>query len=206
MQSCKFILLLSLLSLYSCISLGLFASTFYKEIQKFKYEITNDYLDRALREYYKKSKIGKESTLKNVDLAHIMETCHLDFEIDLVESFWLPASDHQIGHISIGGDVIPGQTPHFQNYWKATIGVVLENTVEPNHVYSLLYHLTVDFNKYAFETELGVSLDIDELDLVHAIFYNLCLQIYYEELLPVKDDPAQEEVEQKGNNLSDLFK
>ena len=206
MQSCKFILLLSLLSLYSCISLGLFAATFYKEIQKFKYEITNDSLDRALREYYKKSKIGKESTLKNVDLAHIMETCHLDFERELVKSFWLPASDHQINHISIGGDIIPGQTPHYKNYWKATIGVVIENTVEPNHVYSLLYHLTVDFNKYAFETELGISLDIDELDLVHAIFYNLCLQIYTDELLPIKDDTAQEEVEKKGNNLSDLFK
>ena len=206
MKSCKFILLFSLLSLYSCTSLGLFASTFYKEIQKFKYEITNDYLDRALREYVKKSQIGKESTLKNVDLANIMETCHLDFEIELVESFWLPASDHQINHINIGGVFIPGQTPHFKNFWKATIGVVLENTVEPNHVYSLLYHLTVDFNKNAFETELGVSLDIDELDLVHAIFYNLCLQIYTDELLPVKDNPAHEEVKEKGNNLSDLFK
>ena len=206
MQSCKFILLLSLLSLYSCISLGLFASTFYKEIQKFKYEITNDSLDRALREYVKKSKIGKESTLKNVDLAHIMETCNLDFEIELVKSFELPASDHQIAHINIGGALIQGQTPHYKNFWKATIGVVLENTVEPNHVYSLLYHLTVDFNKYAFETDLGRTLDIDELDLVHAIFYNLCLEIYEKELLPVKGDVAQKASVKKINNLSELFK
>ena len=206
MQSCKYILLLSLLSLYSCVSLGLFASTFLKEIEKFKYVITNDYLDRALIEHVKKIKIGKESTLKNVDLAHVMNTCHLDFEIELVESFWLPASNHQINHINIGGALEPGQTPHYKNYWKATVGVVLENTVEPNHVYSLLYHLTVDFNKYKFETELGVSLDIDELDLVHAMFYHLFFEIYTDELLPVKGDTAQEAVERNLNNLSDLFK
>ena len=148
----SFLLLLSLLSLCSCyISLGLFAPQFYKEIEKFKYEIYNDYLDRALREYVKTIKIGKESTLKHVDLDHITDTCNLDFEIELVQSLDLPASNHQINHISIGGALIIGVIPTFKNYWKATIGVVLKDTAEPNYVHSLLYHLTVDFNKSDFE-------------------------------------------------------
>ena len=187
----RFLLLLSLLSLYYCyISLGLFAPQFYKEIENFKYEIYNDSLDRALREYVKTIKIGKESTLKHVDLAHIPDTCNLDFEIELVQSFDLPASNHQINHINIGGALILGVIPTYKNYWKATIGVVLEDTAEPNYVHSLLYHLTVDFNKSDFEQYLGRNLDIDELDLVHAVFYNKCLEIYLNELLPVKGDAA----------------
>ena len=32
-----------------------------------------------------------------------MQNCNLDFEVRLVRSFLLPASDHQIAHINIGG-------------------------------------------------------------------------------------------------------
>ena len=103
----NFILLLSLLSLYSCyISLGLFAPQFYKEIDRFKYIIYNDSLDRSLREYTKTLKVGKEYNLKHVDLNNIEKTCNLDFEIELVQSFDLPASNHQINHINVGGALI----------------------------------------------------------------------------------------------------
>ena len=187
----SFILLLSLLSLYSCyISLGLFAPQFYKEIDKFKYEIYNDSLDRALREYTKTLKVEKEKTLKHVDLNNIRDTCNLDFEIELVQSFDLPASNHQINHINIGGAFIKNIIPTFKNYWKATIGVVLEDTAEPNYVHSLLYFVKADFNKSDFEEYLGKKLDMDELDLVHAFFYNICFQIYENELLPIKGNAA----------------
>ena len=185
----SFFLLLSLLSLYSCyISLGLFAPQFNKEIEKFRYEIYNDSLDRALREYVKTLKNGKERTLKHVDLSNITGTCNLDFEIELVQSSELPASNHQINRI--GGSLIERFFPNYKNYWKATIGVVLKDTAEPNYVHSLLYHLTVNFNKSDFEEYLGRKLDIDELDLIHAIFYYKSLDIYLNELLPVKGDVA----------------
>ena len=183
----SFLLLLSLLSLCSCyISLGLFAPQFYKEIEKFKYEIYNDYLDRALREYVKTIKIGKESTLKHVDLDHITDTCKLDFEIELVQRFDLPASNHQINHINVGGALISKITQAYNNYWKATIGVVLEDTAEPNYVHLLVYHVIADFSKSGFEEYLNKKLDMDELDLVHAFFYNICFNIYENELLPIK--------------------
>ena len=181
----SFFLLLSLLSLYSCyISLGLFAPQFNKEIEKFRYEIYNDSLDRALREYVKTLKNGKERTLKHVDLSNITGTCNLDFEIELVQSSELPASNHQINHI--GGSLIERFFPNYKNYWKATIGVVLKDTAEPNYVHLLVYHVIADFSKSSFEEYLNRKLDMDELDLVHAFFYNICFDIYENELLPIK--------------------
>ena len=183
----NFILLLSLLSLYSCyISLGLFAPQFYKEIDRFKYIIYNDSLDRSLREYTKTLKVGKEYNLKHVDLNNIEKTCNLDFEIELVQSFDLPASNHQINHINVGGALISKITQTYNNYWKATIGVVLEDTAEPNYVHLLVYHVIADFSKSGFEEYLNRKLDMDELDLVHAFFYNICFDIYENELLPIK--------------------
>lgn len=183
----RFILLLSLLSLYSCyISLGLFAPQFYEEIQTFKHIIDNDSLDWSLREYTKTLKIGKEQTLKHVDLNNIEDTCSLEFEINLVKSEKLPASAHEIKHIDIGSSKITGINLTFDSYWKLTIGVVLKDTAEADYVHSLLYQITADFNKSDFEEYLGRKLEEDELYFVETIFYNICYDIYENELLPVK--------------------
>ena len=116
-----------------------------------------------------------------------MKTCNLDFEIKLVQSDPLPASDHQINHINIGGLLIPGQKPKYKNFWAATIGVVIKNNGEFNSVYSLMYKLKVDFNKVTFMKTAGLDLtNVDERVLVNYIIYNQCLKIYNEELLPVK--------------------
>lgn len=171
------ILLISLLSLSSCyISLGLFAEQFYTEINTFQYIIYNDYLDWKLREYTKTLKVGKEHTLTHVDLKNIEKTCKLDFEIELVKRKDLPASNHEINHINTGNE----------NYWLTTIGVVLKDTADPNYVHLLLYHVKADFSKAGFEKYLGGKLEMDELDLVHAFFYNICYQIYENDILPIK--------------------
>ena len=110
------ILLLALLSLYSFQSLGLFSEQFFKEINKIKPTVLykDKVLSKMISKYFKLYKMEKSHSVKTVDLANIHKTCNLDFEINLVKGF-LPASDHQIDHISIGGDLIPGQTPHFVN-------------------------------------------------------------------------------------------
>ena len=96
----------------------------------------------------------------------------------------MPASNHQINHINIGGLRIPGQPAKFRNFWKGTIGVVLKNDKKDNSVYSLLYHLSVDFNKNNLQNDSGLDLsNIDERELVNYIFYNECLKVYNEELL-----------------------
>ena len=115
---------------------------------------------------------------------NFFDTCNLDFEINLVKSQILPASNHQINHINIGGLRIPGQPAKFRNFWKGTIGVVLKNDKKDNSVYSLLYHLSVDFNKHNLQNDSGLDLsNIDERELVNYIFYNECLKVYNEELL-----------------------
>ena len=95
--------LISFLSLYSCQSLGLFHEQFLIEINKFKPNNTNDELKRAVKDFVTKVEIKKGYTLKTVDLSNVMANCNLDFEINLVQSSVLPASNHLIAHINIGG-------------------------------------------------------------------------------------------------------
>jgi len=95
--------LISFLSLYSCQSLGLFHEQFLIEINKFKPNNINDELKRAVKDFVTKVEIKKGYTLKTVDLSNVMANCNLDFEINLVQSSVLPASNHLIAHINIGG-------------------------------------------------------------------------------------------------------
>ena len=186
MKFCHFILLITLLSLYACQSLGLFHEQFLKEIKKFETDITNDHLNNAVNKYMKQNKIGKEYTLKTVNLDHIYSNCNLDFEIQLVQSQELPASNHQIAHINIGGALIPGITPKYKNYWRCVIGVVIKGS-EPNTVYSLMYNLNFEFNKSTFEKDYNVNLSyVDEKEVVNFILYTIAYKIYTDELLPIK--------------------
>ena len=120
-MSLRSILFLALLSLYSFQSLGLFSEQFLKEINKIKPTALykDKVLSKMISKYFKLYKMEKSHTVKTVDLANIYKTCNLDFEVDLVQEF-LPASDHQINHINIGGALIPGQTPHYVNKWVCT--------------------------------------------------------------------------------------
>ena len=183
----EFILFLALWSLFACQSLGLFKEQFLLEINKFKPSLKDKSLEKMILKFVQLYTVEYSHTVKTVDLKNIMKTCNLDFEINLVQSDPLPASDHQINHINIGGLLIPGQTPNYKNFWAATIGVVIKNNGEFNSVYSLMYNLKVDFNKVTFMKTSGLDLtSVDERVLVSYIIYNQCLKIYNEELLPVK--------------------
>ena len=148
---------------------------------------TDKTLNKVINKFIKLYKIEKSSSLKTVDLNNIHKTCNLDFEIELVQRKPLPASDHQIGHINIGGLIIPGQTPHYTNKWTCTIGVVIKNNSQNNSVYSLMYNLASTFNKNTLIKDSGLDLSsIDERDLVNYFFYTELLRIYNEEILPIK--------------------
>ena len=93
-----FILFIALWSLYSCQSLGLFAPKFLQEISKIRPIL--DFMDAPfipLRPYLDSYKVEKKRTVKSVDLNNVLDNCEEDFEIDLVESPTLPASNHHIG-------------------------------------------------------------------------------------------------------------
>ena len=190
-MSGRFILLLSFWSLYSCVSLGLFAEQFLQESSKIKpiFAEEDKVLIKVISKYIQSNKVvvEAEKTLKTVDLDNILENCNLDFEIELVQTPKLPASNHHIAHINIGGLLIPGQPRNYKNFWSCYIGVVIKGIGEPNKVYSLLYHLTVDFSINEFIKDSGLDLkQINEKDIASYLFYLECLRIYNEELSPVK--------------------
>ena len=107
-----------------------------------------------------------------------MSNCHLDFEINLVKSESLPASDHLINHIIVGGVIIPGEKiiENKNDLWAGNVGVVLKK--DSQFVYSLIFDLNVHFDKDSFVKKSGDYLkDIDEEILVNSIFYNKCVDI-----------------------------
>ena len=178
-MSRRFILLLSLLSLYSCQSLGLFAEKFLQESYKIKpiFAAKNKILTKVISKYVKSYKVESKHTLKTVDLTNIEENCDLEFEIELVQSQKLPASNHLIEHKSTG-----------KKQWSCLVGVVINGVIgEPNKVHSLVYYLSVDFSKSELVRDSGLDLDeIDEKELASYLFYMECLRIYDEELSPIK--------------------
>ena len=109
----------------------------------------------------------------------------------------MPASDHLISHIIVGGLIIPGeeQKQTKNDLWAADVGVVLEKDSES--VYSLLYRLTVHVDKDSFALKSGLDLtEVDEEDLVNSIFYNECLEIAENQMADIEIGPEIEEDEE----------
>ena len=183
-----FILLITLWSLYSCQSLGLFSEQFLKELKNIKPSLLlTKEIENGLINYMASNKIEKSHTVKSVDLNNIYSTCNLDFEISLVQTTPLPASNNLIAHINIGGLLIPGMPRRYVNKWACTFGVVIKNNSEFNSVYSLIYNLSTSFNLNSFMEETGLDLSgYDERELAKYIFYTQLLDIYNKEIFPVK--------------------
>ena len=183
-----FILLITLWSLYSCQSLGLFSEQFLKELKNIKPRLLlTKEIENGLINYIASNKIEKSHTVKSVDLNNIYSTCNLDFEISLVQTTPLPASNNLIAHINIGGLLIPGMPRRYVNKWACTFGVVIKNNSEFNSVYSLIYTLSTSFNLNSFMEETGLDLSgYDERELAKYIFYTQLLDIYNKEIFPVK--------------------
>ena len=180
------LLLLSFLSLYSCQSLGLFQEQFLKEINKFKPNITDYELDNAINDFIKTNKITKNYSIKTVNLSNVMANCNLDFEIKLVQSSVLPASNHLIAHVNIGGALQhKDEKPKYINYEACQIGVVIKGN-EPKTVYSLLYDITFEFNRAAFNEVYNLNITYDEQrDIIDYIFYNIAYNIFIFDIFPI---------------------
>ena len=161
----------------SQISLSSYKNQFLTEIESFKPKIEDKNTEKLVTKIARTYTVESSYTNKVVDLDNIFDTCHLDFEINLVKSSILPASNHLIAHIIVGGLIIPGQKPvqRKNDLWAANVGVALEK--DSKTVYSLIFDLKVHFDKESFMQKLGQDLDIDERVLVNSIFYNKCLEI-----------------------------
>ena len=188
-----------LLSLYSSqLSLNSFREVFLSEVKKFKPDFKDKALNREITKIAKTYFVESSYTNKIVDLNHIFDTCHLDFEIDLVKSANLPVSDHLIAHIIVGGLIIPGEEHKKtkNDLWAANVGVVLEKDSES--VYSLIYDLRVHVDKDSFALKSGLDLtEVDERDLVYSIFYNKCLEIAKIQMADIKISPVIDDEKKK---------
>ena len=187
-----------LLSLYSSqLLLNSFREEFLNEVNKFKPEFKDKALDKEITKIAKTYSVESYYTNQIVDLNHIFNTRHLDFEINLVKSKNLPASDHLISHIIERGLIIPGEDPKQtkNDLWAANVGVVLEKDSES--VYSLIYDLRVHVDKDSFAQKTGLDLtEVDEEDLVNSIFYNECLEIAENQMADIEIVPELEEDEE----------
>ena len=99
-----------LLDIFYCqLPLSEFREQFLLEINKFKPNFEDKALEKIITKIAKTFLVETSFTNKVVDLDHILNTCHLDFEINLVESATFPSSDHLISHTIVGGFIIPGE-------------------------------------------------------------------------------------------------
>ena len=173
-----------ILSLISC-QLYSFKDIFKNEVEKMKPEFKDKNQEKIISKIANTYNVEMSSTLKTVDLNHVLNNCRLDFEINLVRSKDLPASNHQIGHIIVGGLIIPGMPrPNIKNdLWKCTVGVA--DVKGTNTVSLLTYFLSVRFDKDSFAQKAGIDLaDVNEKVLAKAIFYNKLLKV-------IKSEPIQ---------------
>ena len=186
-------------SLYFCqLPLYKFKDQFLEEINKFKPDFGDKVLEKTITKIAKTYTVEASFTNKVVDLNNIFDTCHLDFEINLVESKDLPASNHLIAHIIVGGLIIPGQEykPNKNDLWAGNVGVAIKKDSET--VYSLVYDLRVHFDKTSFTEKAGVDLsEVDEELMVHSIFYNKCLEIAEKEMEPIKISIEEKQIDFK---------
>lgn len=182
-----FNIFIMLLPIISCqLSLNNYKNQFILEINKFKPNFNDKALEKMVTKIAKTYSVESTYTNKIVDLNHILNNCHLDFEINLVKSETLPASNHLIAHIIVGGLIIPGQKPNKNknDLWAANVGVAIKKDEET--VYSLVYDLKVHFDKTSFMEKSGLDLsDINENELVNSIFYNKCLEIAEKQMTPL---------------------
>ena len=180
-----------LLDIFYCqLPLSEFREQFLLEINKFKPNFEDKTLEKIITKIAKTFLVETSFTNKVVDLDHILNTCHLDFEINLVESETFPSSDHLINHIIIGGLIIPGEeTKQNKNdLWDANVGVAIIK--DSKTVYSLIYDLRVHFDKESFSQKSGLDLtDVDEYSLAYSIFYNKCLEIAQNQMLEIEIGP-----------------
>ena len=183
------IFFIMLWSLNFCqLPLDKFREQFLEEVNKFKPDFGDKVLEKTITKAAKAYPIEAIFTNKVVDLNNILKTCHLDFEINLVKSENLPASNHSIKHLIKGGVILPGEEykPIKNELWVGNVGVAIRK--DSNSVYLLIYDLTVHFDKTSFSDISG--LDLSEVDgnlIVYSIIYNKCLEIAETEMMPIQN-------------------
>ena len=167
-----------------------FKEKLIEEVNKLKSHVENNQnLSISILSLGKEYLVNYNKTKKIVEKKDVMKNCHLDFEINLVQSKTLPSSNSQIGHPIVGGLRRPGMNPapkkHMNDLWKCTIGIAVEKDI--NTIELLTYFLDTHLNEDTFAEackKSGVNLqrnDIDERTLANAVFYHQGLNIIQNE-------------------------
>ena len=167
-------------------SKNIFKTKLIEEVNKLKPNIPDKNLEELILKVSKEYSVEISKNIKQVDKNNVFDSCSLDFEINLVQSKNLPASNHLIGHRIVGGLRIPGRPLPINpnDLWNCSLGVSVEknNTIIELLIYKLSSHLNENtFNEACQKS--GVSLkreEIDERTLANAIFYHKGLKIINE--------------------------
>ena len=169
----------------------IFKKKLIEEINKLKPNIENNkLLENSILSISQNYLVNFSKTVKTVEKENVMKNCSLDFEINLVQSKILPSSNHQIGHIIVGGLRRPGINPpvkkHINDLWKCTIGVAVEK--DEKNIELLTYFLDTHLNEDTFNeacNKAGMNNiqknEIEERMLANAIFYHEGLKIIKKE-------------------------
>ena len=162
-----------------------FKEKLIQEINTLKPELDNKSLENSILLISKEYLVNSNKIIKEVNKQNVFENCNLDFDINLVQSKTLPASNHLIGHIIVGGlrrpGIHPPQNKNLNDLWRCSIGVAIEKDINIVELlkYELEAHLNEDtFNEACNKAKINIQKDnIDDRTLARAIFYHEGLKI-----------------------------
>ena len=167
-----------------------FKEKLIQEINTLKPELDNKSLENSILLISKEYLVNSNKIIKEVNKQNVFENCNLDFDINLVQSKTLPASNHLIGHIIVGGlrrpGIPPPQNKNLNDLWRCSIGVAIEKDI--NIVELLKYELEAHLNEDTFNEackKAGVNIQRNDIEneriLASAIFYHQGLKIIQNE-------------------------
>ena len=167
---------------------NVFKDNLILEVNKLHPNIEDKNLENQILKISKEYLVNSSKNIKQVDKNDVFKFCNLDFEINLVNSKILPASNHLIGHIIVGGlrrpGINPAARPHPNDLWRCSFGVAVEK--DSKFVDLLTYGLETHLNEDTFNEacqKAGVNLKREEVEerlLANAIFYNYGLKLINE--------------------------
>ena len=155
---------------------------FIEELNKMKPNLEDKDLNNKILQISKNFQVEHSKRDLTFPKNEVMNHCNLDFDINLVNNKNHPCSNHNIGHIIIGGLRIPGMKmkKNQNDLWKGSLGVCIEkNNISHLITYEFSVHLNDDtYNDACKKGNINLKRnDINDHFLVQSIFYNKGIEL-----------------------------
>ena len=155
---------------------------FIEELNKMKPNLEDKDLNNKILQISKNFQVEHSKKDLTFPKNEVMNHCNLDFDINLVNNKNHPCSNHNIGHIIIGGLRIPGMKmkKNQNDLWKGSLGVCIEkNNISHLITYEFNVHLNDDtYNDACKKGNINLKRnDINDHFLIQSIFYNKGIEL-----------------------------